>query len=73
MRLAWATDSHAMTVEHNRTVYKWDWMRASSPCFKVYLVMIPLLSGLGVEVAVDYLRLPFQGFKPAKSVRGRDA
>jgi hypothetical protein len=54
--------SHALAVEHNRTVCEWDWMRGGSPYFKVYPAMIPLLSGVGIEVPVDYLRLPFQAF-----------
>ena len=33
-----------------------------SPYFKVYPAMIPLLSGVGIEVPVDYLRLPFCAF-----------
>jgi hypothetical protein len=54
--------SHAIAVEHNRTVCEWDWMRVGSPYFKVYPAMIPLLSSVGIEVPVDYLRLPFLSF-----------
>ena len=54
--------SHALAVEHNRTACEWDWIRLGSPYFKVYPAMIPLLSGVGIEVPVDYLRLPFQAF-----------
>ncbi len=54
--------SHALAVEHNRTVCEWDWMRGGSPYFKVYPAIVPLLSGVGIEVPVDYLRLPFQAF-----------
>ena len=52
--------SHALAVEHNRSMCEWDWLAAESPYFKVYPTMIPLLSGVGIEVPVDYLRLPFQ-------------
>ena len=54
--------SHAVAVENNRMVCEWDWMRCGSPYFKVYPAMIPLLAGVGIEVPVDYLRLPFQAF-----------
>jgi hypothetical protein len=54
--------SHALAVEHNRTVCEWDWLRVGSPYFKVYPAMIPLLSSVGIDVPVDYLRLPFQAF-----------
>ena len=54
--------SHALAVEHNRSMCEWDWLRGGSPYFKVYPAMIPLLSGVGIEVPVDYLRLPFQAF-----------
>jgi hypothetical protein len=54
--------SHALAVEHNRTVCEWDWTRLGSPYFKVYPAMIPLLSSVGIDVPVDYLRLPFQAF-----------
>ncbi len=30
--------SHALAVEHNRSVCEWDWMRVGSPYFKVYPV-----------------------------------
>ena len=54
--------SHALAVEHNRTVCEWDWIRVGSPYFKVYPAMIPLLSSVGIDVPVDYLRLPFPAF-----------
>jgi hypothetical protein len=54
--------SHAVAVENNRMVCEWDWMWCGSPYFKVYPAMIPLLSGVGIDVPVDYLRLPFQAF-----------
>jgi len=46
--------SHALAVEHNRSVCEWDWMRVGSPYFKIYPPVIPLLSGVGIEVPVDY-------------------
>jgi hypothetical protein len=49
-------------VEHNRNVCEWDWIKLGSPYFKVYPAMIPLLSGVSIEVPVDYLRLPFCAF-----------
>ena len=54
--------SHAIAVENNRTVCEWDWIKLGSPYFKVYPAMIPLLSGVGIDVPVDYLRLPFCSF-----------
>jgi hypothetical protein len=37
-------------------------MRVGSPYFKIYPPIIPLLSGVGIEVPVDYLRLLFLAF-----------
>ena len=54
--------SHAVAVEYNRTTCEWDWLRGGSPYFKAYPAMIPLLSSVGIELPVDYLRLPFQAF-----------
>ena len=53
---------HALAVEHNRTICEWDWRKLGSPYFKVYPAVVPLLSSVGIEVPVDYLRLPFQAF-----------
>lgn len=44
---------HALAVEYNRTACEFDWIRGGSPYFKVYPAMIPLLSGVGIEVPVD--------------------
>jgi hypothetical protein len=54
--------SHAIAVENSRTVCEWDWLRIGSPYFKVYPAMIPLLPGVGIDVPMDCLPLPFQGF-----------
>jgi ATP-dependent exoDNAse (exonuclease V) beta subunit len=51
-----------VAVENNRMVCEWDWLRVGSPYFKVYPALVPLLSNVGIDVPVDYLRLPFQAF-----------
>ena len=54
--------SHAVAVETTAWSANGTGCGCGSPYFKVYPAMIPLLSGVGIEVPVDYLRLPFQAF-----------
>ena len=54
--------AHAVAVEHNRTTCEWDWLKCGSPYFKIHPAIVPLLSNVGIDVPVDYLRLPFQAF-----------
>lgn len=52
----------AMAVEYNRYTSEYNWCHAGRPYYKLWPGIIPLLAGIGVDVPVDYLRLPFHAF-----------
>ena len=39
-----------------------NWSNAGRPYYKLWPSIIPLLAGVGIDVPVDYLRLPFPAF-----------
>jgi hypothetical protein len=51
-----------MAVEYNRYTSEYNWCQAGRPYYKLWPGIIPLLAGVGVDVPVDYLRLPFEAF-----------
>ena len=51
-----------MAVEFNRYASELNWFSAGRPYYKLWPAIIPLLAGVGIDVPVDYLRLPFSAF-----------
>lgn len=51
-----------MAVEYNRCTSEMNWCSAGRPYYKLWPGIIPLLAGVGIDVPVDYLRLPFEAF-----------
>jgi hypothetical protein len=49
-------------VEFNRYSSELNWHNGGRPYYKLWPGIIPLLAGVGVDVPVDYLRLPFAAF-----------
>jgi hypothetical protein len=55
-------DAESMELEKLRYVCELDWYSVDRPYFKIWPDMIPLLGGVGIDVPVDYLQLPFKAF-----------
>ncbi|HVA50212.1 MAG TPA: hypothetical protein VNH11_27905 [Pirellulales bacterium] len=51
-----------MAVEFNRYQSELNWSLAGRPYYKLWPAIIPLLAGVGIDVPVDYLRLPSPAF-----------
>lgn len=51
-----------MAVEFNRYASELNWFNGGRPYYKLWPGIIPLLAGVGIDVPVDYLRLPFAAF-----------
>lgn len=47
------------SVDFNHWASELGWYAAERPYYKVWPAVIPLLAGVGIEVPVEYLRLPF--------------
>lgn len=51
-----------MAVEYSRCASEFNWYSVGRPYYKLWPSIIPLLAGVGIDVPVDYLRLPFDSF-----------
>jgi hypothetical protein len=57
-----ARGAHGMAVEFNRYQSELNWSLAERHYYKLWPAIIPLLAGVGIDVPVDYLRLPSLAF-----------